>query len=158
MTWHSCLILFWCALFTQKRMHKVSVQQAVPFNLWYTYRTRLQVHNPINQYSQVSILRDGLELPDFANPIKTLEYRKVVFVLIISMFKIVCWIKMTIKINNRNVNVFGKFVIKGVPRVLTSSRLSLKVDGLCTFVHNPYEIYTVRALSYTVRVHLELIQ
>ena len=65
---------------------------------------------------------------------------------------------MTIKVNNRNVNVFGKFVIKGVPRVLISSQLSLRIHGLCTFIHSPYGTYTARVLSYTVRVHLELIQ
>ena len=31
-------------LFTQKRVHKVSVQQAVPFNLGYTFRFGLQVY------------------------------------------------------------------------------------------------------------------
>ena len=59
--------------------------------------------------------------------------------------------KMTIKINNRIVNVFGKFIIKGVPRVLTSSQISLEVHGLYTFVYSPN-------VEYTVRVHLELIQ
>jgi len=49
-------------------------------------------------------------------------------------------------------------MIKGFSRVLTSSQLSLKVHGLCTFIHSPYGIYTVRVLSYTVRVYPELIQ
>ena len=62
---------------------------------------------------------------------------------------------MAIKIDNRNVNVFGKFVIKGVPRVLTSSQLSFEVHGLYTFIYSPNEAYTVRVPSYTVRVHLE---
>ena len=63
--------------------------------------------------------------------------------------------KMTIKVNNRIVNVFDRFIIKGVPRVLTSSQLSLEVHGLCTFIYSPNETYTVRVLSYTVRAHLE---
>ena len=63
--------------------------------------------------------------------------------------------KITIKVNNRIVNVFGKFIIKGIPRVLTSSQLSLEVHGLYTFIYSPNEKYTVRVPSYTVRVHLE---
>ena len=66
--------------------------------------------------------------------------------------------KITIKVNNRIINVFSKLIIKGVPRVLTSSQLSLEVHGLYTFVYSPNEEYTVRVLSYTVRVHLKLIQ
>ena len=44
---------------SHKSMHKVSVQQAVLFNLVYTFRVRLQVHNPIEQYIQGIDPQDG---------------------------------------------------------------------------------------------------
>ena len=61
-------------VFTRKRMHKVSVQQAVPFNLGYTFRIGLQVHNPIEQYNSGIDPQDGLvnhrTLTYFANILK----------------------------------------------------------------------------------------
>ena len=46
------------------------------------------MYNPINLYSQVSILRDGLELLDLVNPIKTLEFGEVKFVRVISVIRL----------------------------------------------------------------------
>ena len=44
---------------SHKSMHKVSVQQAVPFNLGYTFESDCKCTNPIEQYIQGIDPQDG---------------------------------------------------------------------------------------------------